>query len=205
MKKLLHIVASPREDISRTLQISEAFLEKFKAQKPDWVVEELNLPKVKLPDLGMKTVSGKYVLISGKELFGEVKEAWKEILAYIEQFKSADGYLISSPMWNFSIPYMLKHYIDVIVQPRYLFQYTDKGIEGLVKNKKMLVIGSYGGEYTSEKSKGFNFHEPYLRAIFGFVGITDITFVIGQPMDSGKEKEQERLKSAIEAVQKLTW
>lgn len=203
MKKLLHIIATPREEDSRTLKITEPFLESFRKKHPDWVIEELNLAKQELPSLNLKLVSGKYVLLAGKELFGELKQNWKDVVAYIDQFLSADGYLISAPMWNFSIPYMLKHYIDLIVQPKYLFRYTENGTEGLVKGKKMVVIATYGGAYTTDQSKSYNFHEPYLRTIFGFVGITDMTFLVAQPTDMGKELEQAKVSEAIEKAKQL--
>src|SRR5271169_610043 len=122
MNKLLHLIASPREEQSRTLEVSRAFLEEFKQSHRDWVIEELNLAKASLPTLSMKRVDGKYVLLEGKDLFGDLKETWKEILLLIDQFLSADCYLLSTPMWNFHIPYMLKHYIDLIVQPKYTFR-----------------------------------------------------------------------------------
>jgi FMN-dependent NADH-azoreductase len=185
MKRLLHIVASPREDKSRTLQISKVFLDSFLKAHQDWIIDELNLAKEQLPQLTMKSVSGKYVLLSGKELFGSLKDSWAEIVQQIERFKTADFFLISTPMWNFNIPYMLKHYIDLIVQPKYLFQYNDKGVaEGLVKNKKMVIIASRGGRYEG-KEKGFDFQEPYMRMIFNFVGIMDIEFIKAEPTDMG--------------------
>lgn len=203
MRKLLHIVATPREDESRTLKISEAFLETFQDKHSDWVVEELNLAKMDLPKLTMKRATGKYVLLEGKDLFGDLKDAWQDILFLIDQFLHADGYLVSAPMWNFSIPYMLKQYIDLIVQPKYLFRYTEKGVEGLVKGKKMLVIASYGGQYVSDQARSMNFHEPYLRAIFGFVGLSDMTFLVAQPTDMGKEIEQQKVEEAIRAAKEL--
>lgn len=203
MKKLLHIIATPREDESRTLQISETFLSVFKENQADWVIEDLDLSKEGLPSLTMKRVDGKYVLLGGKDLFGELKEAWEDIIAHIERFLSADAYLISTPMWNFSIPYILKQYIDIIVQPKYLFRYTQSGVEGLVKDRKMLVIASRGGDYTSMQMKAFDFQEPYLRTIFGFVGITDIRFIVAQPMDMGQETQQIRIKEAQDQARKL--
>jgi FMN-dependent NADH-azoreductase len=204
MKKLLHIIASPRELESRTLQIADPFLEVFQQKNPDCVIDELHLEKEELPSLSMKRVDGKYLLMDGKDLYGEFKEKWMEILSHIERFLSADLYLISTPMWNFSIPYMLKHYIDIIVQPKYLFRYTDKGtVEGLAKNKKMAILCSRGGTYLSQEMQGYDFQEPYLRAIFGFVGITDIHFVIAQPMDMGKEIQQQKLQEAINAAKQL--
>jgi FMN-dependent NADH-azoreductase len=145
----------------------------------------------------MKQVDGKYVLLGGKELYGDLKEAWEEIIAHIKRFLSADAYLLSTPMWNFSIPYLLKQYIDIIVQPKYLFRYTNTGVEGLVKDRKMMVIASRGGDYSPESpSHRMDFQEPYLRAIFGFVGLTNINFIIAQPMDTDADLQKVRIADA---------
>ena len=195
MKKLLHIIATPRGGESRTLQVTEVFLETFKAKHPDWAVDEFDLQKEKLPSLTIKRVDGKYALLEGRDLCGELKEAWEEIITQIERFLSADGYLVSAPMWNFSIPYTLKHYLDVIIQPKYLFRYTPSGPEGLVKNKKMVVITSRGGDY-SDAMRSADFQEPYLRFVFGFVGITDITFINAQPMNMGESLQEQKIKES---------
>lgn len=196
MGKLLHIIATPRSKESRTLQVSETFIEEFKNKHPGWAVDELDLSKERLPSLTVKRVDGKYVLLSGKELDGELKKAWEDIVAQIQRFLLADSYLISTPMWNFSIPYMLKHYIDIIIQPKYMFRYTKTGAEGLVKNKKMTVIASRGGEYISADARKLDMQEPYLRAIFGLAGITDITFIIAQPMDMGDQIQRQKILEA---------
>ena len=199
MKKLLHIIATPRDaSESRTLKVTKAFFGSFKESHPDWVIEEFDLFKEKLPELTVKRVDGKYVLLGGKDLTGEFEKAWKEIIAHIERFLSADRYLITTPMWNFSIPYVLKHYIDIIIQPKYLFRYTDKGVEGLAKGKKMVVITSRGGDYGPESvARPYDAQEPYLRSIFGFVGISDITFINAQPMDAlGPQVQEEKIKEA---------
>jgi FMN-dependent NADH-azoreductase len=203
MKKLLHIIATPRGDESRTLQVSGPFLDVFQKEHPEYVIDELNLAKEQLPPLTAMSVSGKYVLMNGKDIFGSLRDTWGEILQYIEQFKSSDIYLISTPMWNFHIPYPLKHFIDLIVQPKYLFRYTETGVEGLIKNKKMIVITSRGGQYTSEATRELDFQEPYLRAIFGFVGITDITFIKAEGMDLKDAKRKQRLEDAISSAKKL--
>ncbi|MDD5584017.1 MAG: NAD(P)H-dependent oxidoreductase [Candidatus Omnitrophica bacterium] len=203
MKKLLHIIATPREEGSRTLRVSEAFLEVFTRTHADWTVEELNLSKEKLPSLTVQRLDGKYVLLQGKDLHGELKETWSELIAHIERFMSADTYLISTPMWNFSIPYTLKQYIDIILQPKYLFRYTSTGVEGLVKNRAMVVITSRGGDYTTAQMRGADFQEPYLRFVFGFVGITDITFINAQPMDMGEVLQQEKIALAQEKAREI--
>ena len=198
MKKLLHIVATPRGGDSRTLKVSQAFLRAFSGKNPDCAIDELNVATADLPGLSLKMISGKYVLLGGKELDDKLKEAWSPIERHIERFLSAEGYLISVPMWNFGIPYPLKQYIDLIVQPKYLFHYTETGVEGLVKNRKMIVITSRGGDYSKGSPfHSYDFQEPYLRAVFGFVGLTDITFINAQPMDAlGQEVQDKKIEEA---------
>lgn len=205
MKKLLHIIATPRGEDSRTLKVSEAFLESFSKRYPDYRIDELNVARDTLPGLSLKMIYGKYILLSGKELSQELKEAWNPIERHIERFLSAEGYLISAPMWNFGIPYSLKQYIDLIVQPKYLFGWTDKGVEGLVKNRRMVVITSRGGDYSSDGPyHAYDFQEPYLRAIFGFVGITKITFINAQPMDAlGPEAQAQKIEEAKISARKI--
>jgi len=203
MKKLLHIIATPRGEESRTLKVTNAFLETFREKHADWVIDELDLTKEELPSLTVKRVDGKYVLLGGKDLYGDMKDSWQDIISHIERFTSADAYLISTPMWNFSIPYTLKQYIDIILQPKYLFRYTYNGVEGLMKNKKMVVVSSHGGEYVTPEASKADFQEPYLRFVFGFVGITDVVFVKAEPMDMGEETQKQRIKSAQQLAKKI--
>ncbi|MEK6732975.1 MAG: NAD(P)H-dependent oxidoreductase, partial [Candidatus Omnitrophota bacterium] len=196
--KLLHIVATPRQEESRTLKVTAGFFEGLKKTNPDCKVDTLDVTKEKLPPMTVKAVNGKYVLLGGKELSADLKPTWADIIKHIERFLSADGYLISAPMWNFSVPYYLKHYIDVIIQPGYLFKYTDKGAEGLVKNKKMAVITSRGGDYSPDSPfSSYDFQEPYLKAVFGLAGITDIIFINAQPMDAlGPDVQKQKIEAA---------
>ncbi len=198
MKKLLHIIATPRAEDSRTLKVTAAFLESFRKKYPHCDIDELNVTTEALPSLTVQVVYGKYILLGAGELTDELKAAWRDVERHINRFLSADAYLISTPIWNFHIPYALKQYIDIIIQPKYLFRYTKDGVEGLVKNKKMAVITSRGGDYGPDSpSRAYDFQEPYLRAIFGFVGITDITFVIAQPMDAlGLKVQEEKIEAA---------
>lgn len=199
----MHIVASPREDESRTLQISEAFLQSFQETHEDWVFDELNLAKEELPSLNARRLDGKYMLLKGKDLSGVAKAAWREIVQHIERFSTADLYLISAPMWNFSIPYMLKHYIDLIVQPNYLFRYRKGGTtKGFLQGKKMVVVATRGAQYQGAM-QALDFQVPYLRAIFGFVGITDIVYVTAEPTDMGMTLCEQTLQQAKATAREL--
>ena len=94
MKKLLHIIATPRAKASRTLQVTEAFLDSFRKKYPQCNIDTLNVFTENLPSLTVKMISGKYVLLGGGELSPDLKKAWKDIVSHIERFLSADAYLI---------------------------------------------------------------------------------------------------------------
>ena len=203
MKKLLHVIASPRGDKSRTLKVAAAFLRQFKEIHPDWLIDEINLFQESLPVLAARQVDGKYVLLGGKELYGELRESWEDIEQQIERFKAAEVYLISTPMWNFGIPYILKQYIDILVQPRYLFRYVNGRPDGFLKGRRMVVISSRGGEYTTPADLPSDHVEPHLRTIFGFVGITDMEFIKVEPLDGIPEKAvRETIEAACQKARK---
>ncbi len=199
MKKLLHVIASPRGEKSRTLRVASAFLQQFRLTHPDWLIDEINLFQESLPALAARQVDGKYILLGGKDLFGGLRDTWEEIVQQIERFKSAEAYLISTPMWNFGIPYILKQYIDILIQPQYLFRYVKGQPEGFLKGRPMVVISSRGGEYITPADIPSDHVEPHLRTAFGFVGITDIEFVKVEPLDGIPSKA---VKETLEAASK---
>lgn len=200
--KLLHIIASPRGEKSRTLNISNAFLKALKTKYPDSSFEDLDLSNVELPEILEDSIDAKYALMKGGALSEKSKTSWAQISKLSKEFLAFDAYLISSPMWNFSIPYILKHYIDVIMQAGILFNFTQDGVEGLAINKKMFCISSRGNDYgEGGPMHQFDFQEPYLRAIFGMAGIRDISFINAQPMDYDPGVTQSVLDAAkAEAV-----
>lgn len=107
-------------------------------------------------------------------------------------------------MWNFSIPYVLKYYIDCIVQPGFLFKYSETGtIIPLVLGRKMICVTSRGSNYSADPMKSFDFQEPYLRAIFGFIGVSDIDFVNAEPMDMSPVWRESAVSAATDRAQAL--
>jgi FMN-dependent NADH-azoreductase len=203
--KLLHIIATPRANASNTLRISNAFLEALRNRYADLTVETLDLFSQDLPAVAGDNIEAKYTLMIGSPLDQKHEESWKQIESLIEHFLSADIYLISVPMWNFNIPYALKFYIDAIVQPGYLFKYNEQGQAiGLVHDKKMVCISTRGGDYSESSAfHVYDFQEPYLRAIFGFVGIRDVKFINAQPMDVTPQLREAAVSSAIDEAQAL--
>ncbi len=198
---LLHIVATPRPSYSNTLRISERFLERLRAGAPDVQVQTRDLFTDDLPAVAGENIEAKYTLMLGRPVDPEHAESWARVESLIHQFLAADVYLISTPMWNFSIPYALKYYIDAIIQPGYLFRYDEHGVPvGLCHGKKMVCVTTRGGDYSAGPMQAYDLQEAYLRAIFGFVGITDIQFIHAQPMDVTPELREAAVSAGIEAA-----
>lgn len=199
--KLLHVISTPRGLASNTGRVSSVLLEELLEADDDLEVTTLDLFKADLPSVAGRNIESKYMLMTGQQLDDVAQASWRQIERTIEQFLEADIYLMTVPMWNLGIPYALKYYIDAIVQPGYLFRYTPDGqAEGLVHGKKMICVSSHGGDYSSAPVKAFDFVEPYLRTIFGFVGITDIRFFNVEPMDVSADLRRAAQKSAIGEV-----
>lgn len=193
--KILNLIASPRGAQSRTLAITNEFITALQAKDPEVSVERLNLFEIELPPVYGDSVSAKYALMSGQQLDEKKKQSWSKIAQLANDFMSYDAYLISAPMWNFTVPYVLKHYIDVIMQAGILFQFTERGPVGLAQRKKMVCISSRGSDYGSESPlNSLDYLATYLRAIFGFAGIQDISFISAQPLDLNPEMTREKLE-----------
>jgi FMN-dependent NADH-azoreductase len=104
-------------------------------------------------------------------------------LKYAFQFQEADKYVIAEPLWNLSIPAILKSYIDYITVTGITFKYTASGPVGLCLNKKAINIVSRGGVYSTEPMASFEMGDKYLRTLFGFLGICNFTTVAAEGLD----------------------
>lgn len=171
--KVLYLNSSGSSNRSFTGQTANEFLSKYRALYPEHLVEEINLWNEKLLKFSLSHVESKMRIASGKD---SVKDKLK-LLAVKEmtsQLLAADKVIISCPMWNYSIPYVLKQYIDCVVQSDITFSDTANGPEGLVTGRPLLLITSSSSDFTKEPMKSLDFQVPYLKAIFGFIGFKDI-------------------------------
>jgi FMN-dependent NADH-azoreductase len=158
MSKLLYIQASPRKGRSKSITVADAFLDSYIQANPQDSIEKIELFEADLPDFALEAVTAKYKVMHGDNHSEQDKKIWDEVVSVINTFKSADKYLFAVPMWNFSIPYRLKQYIDILVQPGLTFKVNEEGnYQGLVENKSVFIVYSSGGEYKKgTPSEGFD-------------------------------------------------
>lgn len=204
MSKVLYIQASPRGKRSHCIAVADRFLEEYRKRNPKDEITTLNVFDLTLPAFDGFAVQAKYSIMHGQKHSPEEAAAWKVVEKEIALFKSPDKYVFAVPMWNFGIPYRLKQYIDIIVQPTYTFTVSDKGYEGLVKGKKAFVAYARGGEYPAGPMAAYDHQKPYLELILGFMGITDVRSVVVEPMlgapDLAKKRHDEALVAAAKMV-----
>ncbi|BBD07284.1 FMN-dependent NADH-azoreductase [Desulfovibrio ferrophilus] len=201
MSRLLYIKASPREERSHSIAVADAFSEAWKEANAGGEVVIKNIFEEDLPPFDGFRVQAKYNIMHGKEHSAEQKQAWEEIEKLIAEFKSFDRFVFAVPMWNFSIPYRLKQYIDLIVQPGYTFGMNETGYFGMVEGAKALTVYASGGEYQEGNPlETFNFQSTYLRSVLGFMGITDVIEIEprGTLMDSREANREQALGEARE-------
>ena len=203
MAKVLYLQASPRGDRSKSNQVAKAFLDSYQQAHPDDTVETLNVFDADLPVFDGLTLQAKYTILHGKEHTAEERQAWTAVEKIIDRFKAADKYVISLPMWNFGIPYRLKHYIDVLVQPGYTFTVGDNGYEGLVKGKPVVVIYARGGEYLAAVE--YDKQKTYMEQILGFIGFEDIRSIVIEPtLAGGEELARKAVEGGIKKAQEMS-
>ncbi|HEV58482.1 MAG TPA: hypothetical protein ENN87_13485, partial [Phycisphaerales bacterium] len=151
MKSLLYIQASPRRDRSRSITVADRFVQACRDRQKGLEVIRLNLFEADLPVFDGAALEAKYAILHGQDVRPEHKAAWAEVEAVIEAFRRADAYVFAVPMWNFGLPYRLKHYFDVLIQPGYTFTFDpDAGYSGLVTGKPAMVVYARGGAYPAD-------------------------------------------------------
>lgn len=205
MSKLLHIEASPRKKRSASIEVAHTFLESYQQSHPDVDVDTLDLWHQELPAFDGDVIDSKYAIMNGQAHTEAQRKAWRAVENVIADFKKADRYVFSLPMWNFGIPYKLKHFFDVIVQPSYTFSFSpSEGYKGLVVGKPVVVIYARGGAYGSGTgAEGLDFQKPYMETILKFIGFTDIRSIVIEPTLGSPEAKESAVKHAKEEAVKI--
>lgn len=205
MKKLLHIISSPRKEKSRSGAIAQEFLKQYKLSNPDAIIDELNLWQETIPTFDGDKAAAKMTFFGDDVLDEKLQSSWDKVVEVTQRFSSADEYLITVPMWNGGIPWVLKHYIDTISQPGLTFGFGAEGYFPLLKDKKACVIYT-SGVYSPgvPVTLGLDFQASYINWWLGMVGIADIhpvTF-LGNLVNPDAEKEASKALESAAAIAK---
>ena len=185
--KLLHIDSSALGSHSVSRGLTADIVAQVRSARPDATVRYRDLAAQPLPHWAPVTDAGDPSAVLGNEV--------------MDEFLAADVIVLGAPMYNFGIPSQLKAWIDRIMVAGKTFRYTANGPEGLAGGKRVIVASSRGGFY-SEGTAGavMDFQENYLRAVLGFLGITDVEFVRAEGVAVSAEHKQQALATAHDAI-----
>jgi FMN-dependent NADH-azoreductase len=192
--KVLHVDASILGESSVSRQLSAAILERVRQTHPGI--------EVKYYDLGAAPIghlTGAHLAIAGGALADDpsLREDVARGQQALQDFLDADVVVVGAPMYNFSVSSQLKAWIDRLAVRGKTFRYSKDGVQGLAGGKKVIVASSRGGFYGPDKPTAFLDHqESYLRGIFGFFGISDITFVRAEGLNVSADQR----KASVEAA-----
>jgi FMN-dependent NADH-azoreductase len=180
---ILHIDSSINGENSVSRTISRSIVDQLKAVAPEAEVTRRDLTTQPLPHLTL-------------DAFADV--------SVVDEFLAADLVVIGAPMYNFSIPSQLKAWLDRLAVAGKTFRYTEKGPKGLAGDKKVIIASSRGAIYSADSPYAMLDHqESYLRAFFGFLGVTEITFIRTEGTSLGPEAREKALEIAQSEVRKL--
>lgn len=207
MKKVLYVTSNPKaEEKSYGLQVGRTFIEEYKRLNPQDEVTEIEVYDIDMPLIDRDILTAWDALATGKEFSALTEAQQKKVVKFNEltdQFVEADKYVFVTPMWNLSIPAMMKAYLDTAMVAGKTFKYTENGPVGLLNGKKAVHIHASGGVYSEGPAKSVEHADTYVRTIANFIGIEDIESILVEGMAYAPDKAEEIKGNALEKALNL--
>lgn len=174
MPRLMHVIASPSGDRSRSTEVALELIEEFQLRHSDADVRTVNVWDIDLPHFDAIMIAAKFAVLRRQNATDEQKRRWSAAVAIAEEFNTADRYVFSLPMWNFGVPYRLKHYIDLVTLPGQNWSWSpDRGYQPLLRGRRAALIYSSAGDYPVGVLEPGNddFQKPLMRRWLRFIGV----------------------------------
>ena len=193
---ILVVSSSANGDASVSGGLAARFVDSVREHNPAAHVVLRDVGANPLPHLTSETVAA----IKGEPTTPAELEARALSDALIAELQQADLILIASPMYNFGISSTLKAWFDHVARAGVTFRYTEDGPEGLLKGKKTVAILSRAGFYSEGPGVAMDGQEPYLRAMLGFIGLDDVSWIRAEKLAFGPDAAGAAIEEAAEAL-----
>jgi FMN-dependent NADH-azoreductase len=198
MSTLLQINSSVFSVGGQSSQLADHYVATWKSTRPDAKVIVRDLAADAIPHLGGATVGAFFTPADKRNDDHKAAIALSDQL--VAEIQAADTIVIGAPMYNFSIPSVLKAWFDHIARAGVTFRYSETGPVGLLTGKKVVVFSTRGGLYAGTAADG---QTAYIRQFLGFLGMTDVSFVYAEGLAYGEDKKAEAIKQALAETEKL--
>lgn len=202
MSNVLYIESSPAKSRSHSIAVANEFLHAYAAHHPQHEISHIDLWATALPPFDEQTLEAKFAVLRKQDFNMQQFARWESVRALSRRFNAANKYVFSVPMWNFGVPYLLKHYIDVVTLPGENWTWSKaKGYEPLLSGKKALLVYSSANAYGEEHGAS-DFQKPYMRRWLRFIGIDDVhEITIAPTLNDPSEVARTRAAAIDLAVQ----
>ncbi len=195
--KVLHIDSSILGDHSASRQLSRSVVQAYQATHVDSQVIYRDLASDALSHFSAATLAAAGTPAEGRDAAQQQEVDANE--AILQEFLDADVVIVGAPMYNFTIPSQLKAWIDRITVAGRTFRYSEAGPEGLCGGKKVIVVSTSGGLHAGQPTGAG--HEELLKALFAFIGVTDLQFVRAHGLAYGEEPRANAMSAAQQHIE----
>jgi FMN-dependent NADH-azoreductase len=193
---ILQLNSSARAENSHSTRLGNSIVERLRASEPEATLSVRDFGRTPHPELNEAGLAALFTPADKRTPEQAARVALDDAL--IAELFAADVIVLGVPMYNFGVSAQLKNWIDAVARAGVTFRYTEKGPEGLVKNKKVYVALTRGGLYRNTPA---DTQVPYLKTFFGFIGLTDVQFIYAEGLAMGPEAEQKALASAQSQIE----
>ncbi|MGN6222199.1 FMN-dependent NADH-azoreductase [Pseudoxanthomonas sp.] len=173
MTHVLHVSASPGGEGSRSLALAGAFLDAWRQAHPAHTHEAVDVWNLDLPEFDASMIAAKFAVLRAQNATAAQQAQWDRAVRVSQQFNRADVYVFSVPMWNYGLPYRLKHYIDIVTLPGQNWRWSRaEGYQPLLSGKRAFLMVSSAGDFSDGAITQYkDFQRPYLRQWLRFLGV----------------------------------
>lgn len=199
MTTLLHIPASPNPGTSRTRRVAARFIEGYAARHPRTDVQELDIWSADLPAFDAEMIAAKFAVLRATDASEAQRALWQRAVRFAQAFNAADLYVIGVPMWNFGVPYRLKHYMDIVTLPGQNWRWSAaEGYVPLLQGKQAVLVYSSAGDYPVSPIDARDHQKPLMRQWLAFLGVEDIREISIAPTLAGAAEVERSLQQALQ-------
>jgi len=168
---ILHISCSPRGQAAESYRLSQRIIGHLRKREPD-----VRLTYRDMSTSAVSHVDHDYAL--SQHSLADVSQDGSAARSneLIQELESADVVVIATPMHNFTVPSVLKVWIDHVVRVRRTFNVSPEGKIGLLRDRPVFIAVSSGGRFSGDHARQPDFLTPYLKAVLGITGLHDLSF-----------------------------
>ena len=201
MTTILHIDASASDaESSHSRRLSAHLVERLRGAHPDASVVRRDVVAETLPHVDTRI---RAAWSEDAERTAELDEIGTRSRSLVDELKGADVIVVGSPMYNFTVPSTLKAWIDHVAIAGQTFRYTENGPEGLLSDKRVYLALASGGVYSEGPAAGNEFLDSYLRAVFRFLGLSDVSTVRAEGTAMGPDRSAAAMDAAKAEIDRL--